>query len=224
MDIMGLLQNTLLSSSTLKEVTNASGASRQDASSVLSSSLPDLAKGLLSASSSSRKSSTLSALLEKVQGNDGSSADAAKKMLDTLLGGSKGTKETASAVSGKTGVSSEGVVAILTAAAPAIVAMAQKWMSSAKKNGFDLSDGLDMDDLLALTGRKSSGARKKTTAGKSSTAKKTSAKKTGTKKAGTKKTSSRKTSARKTSSKKTTARKASSKKAPAKKKTTSKKK
>jgi hypothetical protein len=165
--ILSLLTKSLLSQDTVSSVSDNAGTSRQDTTSVLSSSLPALASGLLTSAGDKKTASQLNNLAEQAEGGSKADAGLGTQILNTILGGSSATRQLETSVSGKTGVSKNNVSTILALAAPLLLSLVanlvstdttRKKSSSKKSSGVDLSDGLDLNDVAALAGGLASSA------------------------------------------------------------------
>ena len=105
--------------------------------------------------------------------------DLGTNLLSTIMGGSSNTNNLVSTVSNNTGVSNKKVNSILTMAAPLLIGALVKFFANAKKkqtqqanqnnlasiltgatssntssSGVDLSDGLDLNDIIGLLNKK----------------------------------------------------------------------
>lgn len=229
MDLMKLA-GTLLSSDSVDGVSERTGSSGSDVSSVLAKALPVLldgassqakgkssSKGFASALSDHAKDDTsnLSKFLGNVDLEDGA------KIITHLLG--SGEDDKVKEIAEESGVDKADVISILSAAAPLLLSLlGQQTEKEDKKEAVGdlvgvLLENVDVGSILTglLTDKKTN--TKKTT----SSTKKTSSTKTGTKKtsssSSSKKTSTKKTSSgsstKKTSTKKTSSSKTSTKKA-----------
>ena len=170
------LASTLLSSDSIKGLTNATGVSGNDITSVLSSALPSLLNGANAqakdketaesfvsalAQHAQDDTSDLSKFLGNVDMKDGS------KIIGHLLGAN--TNSVVSEVSGKTGVSEDKASSILSAAAPLLMSLLgqQADQDENKDSGIEnilgaVLDNVDVGSLLTglLTDNSSSSSSK----------------------------------------------------------------
>lgn len=183
------LASTLLSSDSIKGLTQATGASGSDISSVLSSALPSLLNGAKAQAKDKTTSgsfvsalaqhaqddtSDLSKFLDNVDLKDGS------KIIGHLLGSD--TDDVVSNVSKKSGVSQDKVSSILSAVAPLLMSLLgqQADEDEDKDSGIEnligavldnvdvgeLLTGLLTDDSSASSGKKKNGSKKKSSSKK----------------------------------------------------------
>lgn len=220
MDLLKLA-GTLLSSDSVDGLSERTGSSGNDVSSVLTKALPVLLEGANSQAKGKSSSKGFAAALSDHAKDDTSNlskflgnvdmADGAK-IITHLLG--SGEDNTVSEIADDSGVDKANTAAILSAAAPLLLSLlGQQTEKEDKKEAVGdlvgvLLDNVDVSSLVTglLTGKDSD---KKEDEEKTST-KKTSTKKSSTSKTGTKKTSSSKSSTKKSSSSKSSSTKKTS--------------
>ncbi len=222
MDLLKLA-GTLLSSDSVDGLSERTGSSGNDVSSVLTKALPVLLEGANSQAKGKSSSKGFAAALSDHAKDDTSNlskflgnvdmADGAK-IITHLLG--SGEDNTVSEIADDSGVDKANTAAILSAAAPLLLSLlGQQTEKEDKKEAAGdlvgvLLENVDVSSLVTglLTGKDSG---KKEDEEKTST-KKTSTKKSSTSKTGTKKSSSSKSSTKKSSSSKSSSTKSSTKK------------
>ncbi len=231
MDLLKLA-GTLLSSDSVDGLSERTGSSGNDVSSVLTKALPVLLEGANSQAKGKSSSKGFAAALSDHAKDDTSNlskflgnvdmADGAK-IITHLLG--SGEDDTVKEIADDSGVDKANTAAILSAAAPLLLSLlGQQTEKEDKKEAVGdlvgvLLENVDVSSLVTglLT---SNGSAEKEDTKKSST-KKTSTKKASTTKTGTKKTSSSKSSTKKSSSSKSSSTKKTSTKKSASTKTSS---
>lgn len=240
MDLLKLA-GTLLSSDSVDELSERTGSSGNDVSSVLTKALPVLLEGASSQAKGKSSSKGFATALSDHAKDDTSNlskflgnvdmADGAK-IITHLLG--SGEDDTVKEIADDSGVDKANTAAILSAAAPLLLSLlGQQTEKEDKKEAVGdlvgvLLENVDVSSLVTglLT---SNGSAEKEDTKKSST-KKTSGSKTGTKKTSSSKSSTKKSSSskssstKKTSTKKSTSTKSTTKSSSSAKKSTAKKK
>ena len=137
--------NDLLSSDVITSIAKAAGASKGDTTNVLATALPELVKSMASNASTKSGANSLAKALDD-HASDASASSLLKnidledgaKILTNILG--KNTNSVTSAVSKKSGVESDKIISILTAAAPLLLSALGSEKKSSKTDADHLGD------------------------------------------------------------------------------------
>ena len=157
MDFLSMLTSSMTSDDSLSALTQASGASKDQVSSLVSSALPQL----MSAMAGNAKSADGAASLMKALSQHTSTASVSDqiknadavdggKILSHLLGGNSNSVLTS--LASQNSMSTNQVSSILSLLTPALMSSVSAQTDKKKKSGFkfDLSDGFDLNDVLGL--------------------------------------------------------------------------
>lgn len=161
--LLGLLTSSLTQQSSLNAASKKSGLSTRQILTIVSYALPLLMKAMTkNASSQTGAASLLGALTQHTSklsvAEQIETADTAdgEKIVRHIFGGD--TANILSQIAGGTGSSTQDVSSVLSSFAPAILSSLSAATTSAntaqqnKKQGIDLSDGLDAGELMTLFG------------------------------------------------------------------------
>lgn len=157
MDLLSMLTGAMTSQSSLNALSQKTGASSDQLSSLLGSALPMLTGALQNnASTQDGAASLLNALTQHTStasvADQIANADEVDggKILGHILGGN--LNSSISSLANQSGLNISQVTSALGSVAPALLSTISSALSSGsgKKPGFDLSDGLDMNDLMGL--------------------------------------------------------------------------
>lgn len=165
MDLMSTLLEAMTTGDSMQSLTKKTGASSDQVSSLLNAALPALmqqmqtnastekgAASLLSALGQHTSTAPLSQQVVEADEVDGS------KILGHILGGNQSS--VINSLSSLAGTNSKQTSSILATIAPVLLtALFTNAAKKKKKKGFDLSDGLDLDDVMALLNSGSSSAQ-----------------------------------------------------------------
>ena len=157
MSLLSILTKSLLSDAALTALAKKTGLSSKKLKKLLPLAIPLLLKAMTSnASSQSGLQSLLGALTQHTstkalpeQIQEADSADGGK-ILGHIFGGNTGS--TLNSLAQQSELSEQDVGSALSNIAPALLSGLSAATSSGAKPGFDLSDGLDMGDLMAIFG------------------------------------------------------------------------
>ncbi len=176
--LLGLLLNQVMSGDTVSSVAQSAGVTNQQATSVVSNALPTLVSSLSQTANNQTAQNNLLNLVsqatqtsnQQITSNQNSALGS--DLLSTIMGGSSNTNNLVSTVSNNTGVSNKKVNSILTMVAPLLIGGLIKMFMNAKKkqtqqqtlatatqqntSGINLSDGLDIKDIMGLMSMTSS--------------------------------------------------------------------
>jgi len=160
MSLLSLLLKSLTSQSSLNTLSNQTGASSDQINKLLILAVPLLLKYLTKNASTEAGALSLLGALGQHKGRKALSkqlVDADTEDGELILGHILGKKEDAVTkdLAAKSGMDEKQVLAILASIAPALltgISAAAKSAAKKKKQGFDLSDGLDFTDIEALFG------------------------------------------------------------------------
>ena len=159
MNLLQLLLSTLTSQSSVKTVSKKTGVNSNLTSKLLLVAIPLLikymtknasskngAQSLLSALGQHTQKTTMTEQLENADEKDGA------KIIQHILGSDQ--TKVVNSLANETGLTSNQVNSTLSNIAPALLSglSAATTQASNKKSGVDLSDGLDLGDLMALFG------------------------------------------------------------------------
>lgn len=160
MNLLQLLLGTLVSQKTVNTVSKKTGASSNLTSKLLLVAIPLLIKYMTSnASKKNGAQSLLSALGQHTSTNSmadqirNADEDDGAKIIQHILGNDK--NKVVNSLANETGLTSNQVNQTLSNIAPALLSglsAATTATNNKKNNGIDLSDGLDMSDLVGLFG------------------------------------------------------------------------
>ena len=158
MDLLSLLLKAMTSQSSVNNVSKKTGLSSSQISKLLIIAIPILLRYLTkNASSQNGASSLLGALTqhktEKPVSTQIKEADTVDgdKIIGHILGGNQ--KEVTNSIAKETGVDAKDVAKVLAIIAPALLGTLSNATTHAKEQkqqGIDLSDGIDMSDILGL--------------------------------------------------------------------------
>lgn len=165
MDLMSTLLEAMTAGDSMQALTQKTGASKDQVSSLLNAALPALmqqmqtnastetgAASLLNALGQHTSTAPLTQQVVEADEVDGS------KILGHILGGNQ--KSVVSSLAGLAGMNSKQTNSILSMIAPVLLtALFTNAAKKKKKKGFDLSDGLDIDDVMALLNSGSTSAQ-----------------------------------------------------------------
>ncbi len=160
--LLSALLSSATSSSSTAAMAKASGASKEQVSSLVSSALPLLLQSMASNASDEKGSESLAQALAshaETQGSvseqiENADTDDGAKIIEHLLGGK--TDKVQTTLAGSSGLSSSQVSTILSCLAPALMSSVGKETASAKEEGAEKeSSGLDLSSLLVglVTGK-----------------------------------------------------------------------
>lgn len=160
MDLLNLFTGAMTSQSTVNTLSEKTGASNTQIKKLLILALPLIIKAMTSnASSQNGASSLLSALTQHkstasldTQVKEADAEDGAK-IIGHILGGN--SQSVMNSLAAQSGMNSDQVGSVLANIAPALlsgVSAAKDTAVSQQQSGIDLSDGLDMKDLIGIFG------------------------------------------------------------------------
>ena len=157
MSLLSILMKSLLSTTALSALSKKTGLSAGKLKKLLPLAVPLLLKSLTSnASSQSGLESLLGALTQHTnkkslpeQIREADTTDGGK-ILGHILGGNSGA--TLSSLAQQSHMKEQEVSSALSSITPALLSGLSAATASGSKPGFDLSDGLDMGDLMAIFG------------------------------------------------------------------------
>ena len=162
MNLLAILLKTLLSKNTLSALAKKTGLTPAKLKKLIPLALPLLLKyltgnastqsGALSLLGALGQHNTAKALPEQIAEAD---AEDGSKILGHIFGKNAETELTA--LAGESGLSGKEVNTALDSIAPVLLSSLNTAASSAKKKKVDLSDGLDLSDVMALLGGGNSG-------------------------------------------------------------------
>lgn len=167
MDLLSLITQSMTSTASADTIAQKTGVSSEQAANLVTSALPLLMQAMQNnASTEEGAASLLNALTQHTntqavthQIAEADTIDGAK-ILGHILGTNQNTA--VNQLSKKNGLTKKQVIAILSMITPALLSsLSAATSTSNKKKGFDLSDGFDMNDVLALVSA-ASGKKKKT--------------------------------------------------------------
>ena len=157
MSLLSILTKSLLSDAAITALAKKTGLSSKKLKKLLPLAVPLLLKALTSnASSQSGLQSLLGALTQHTstkalpeQIREADTSDG-KKILGHIFGGN--SSNTLSGLAQQSDMSEQEVGSVLSSIAPALLSGLSAATTSSAQPGFDLSDGLDMGDLMAIFG------------------------------------------------------------------------
>ena len=160
MDLLNLFTGAMTSQPTVNTLSEKTGASNAQIKKLLILALPLIIKAMTSnASSQNGASSLLSALTQHkstasldTQVKEADAEDGAK-IIGHILGGN--SQSVMNSLAAQSGMNSDQVSSVLANIAPALlsgVSAANDTAVSQQQSGIDLSDGLDMKDLIGIFG------------------------------------------------------------------------
>ena len=155
MDLLNLFTGAMTSQSTVNTLSEKTGASNAQIKKLLILALPLIIKAMTSnASSQNGASSLLSALTQHkstasldTQVKEADAEDGAK-IIGHILGGN--SQSVMNSLASQSGMNSDQVSSVLANIAPAL--LSKDTAVSQQQSGIDLSDGLDMKDLIGIFG------------------------------------------------------------------------
>ncbi len=158
MDLMNMLLASMTSSASTNSLSKKSGLSSKVIVYLLSLALPQLIKALTSNASTQNGAASLLNALTQHRSNDVISkqiedADTADgtKIIGHILGNNQ--SNVLADLASQTGATTDQVSTVLSAIAPALlsgISAASTTAATQKKAGIDLSDGLDLSDILGM--------------------------------------------------------------------------
>jgi len=164
MDLLQLLLGTLTSKSSVKSVSKKTGVSSGLVTKLLIAAVPLLIKYMTQNASKKEGALSLLGALGQHKDTTATSQQIAKadtedgaKIISKILGGDE--KQVVSSLAKETGVTKNQASSILSTIAPSVLSSLSAATTSASK--VDLSDGLDLSDVMGLLGGASASSQKK---------------------------------------------------------------
>ncbi len=171
MNLMNMLMGSMTSQSSVESLSGKTGLSQKQVSMLISLALPLLLKHMTSNASSQQGAASLLGALgqhgsKKSMAQQIEEADAkdGQKIVSHIFGDN--TSAVMKQLAGQTGLSTDQVSSVLSNMSPAMMsgisaATTQAKTSSKKNGGIDLSDGLDMSDVMGIFGAVTAGKKGK---------------------------------------------------------------
>ena len=164
MDLMSTLLEAMTTGDSMQSLTQKTGASSDQVSSLLNAALPALMQQMQSNASTEKGAASLLSAL----GQHTSTAPISQQVVEAdevdggkiighILGGNQ--KSVVGSLANLAGLNSNQTSSILASIAPALLTALFMSSKKKKKNSFDLSDGLDLNDVMALLNSGSSSAQ-----------------------------------------------------------------